>query len=141
MCTALSSLLKKIQDKTSLYKQLIKDASNLEFLLLENINNYDRPIDIEMKIVYFVKHYKHLGYELYNTKYKFQNFKVSISVNEEIDRVYVQLVSRIYKKLIVGIFDNMFDAELFATEFENMDIIIPVYAINKYTREWFIRHA
>lgn len=140
ICTSIARLLRDIHHKITIYKQFIKDASKLEFVYLENINNCDSKIDIQMKEVYYIQQYKQLGYELYNTKNRLPNFKVMINVNEDLNRVYVQLVSRIYKKYTVGVFNNMNEAMEFSTVFEKMDIIIPVYATNDLTREYFSKN-
>lgn len=134
--TSLARMVRDIRSKNVIYKQLIKDVRSLEFLLLEDINIYDTDICIHTKLDYFITFYKQLGYELYNDKYKLQKLKVSLEVNLNDNLVYVKLVNKRYKKIVVGVFDKMYDAELFATVFEIMDIVKPVYSINELTRTY-----
>ncbi len=135
ICTSISRLLRDIHSRNCIYKQLIKDASKLEFIKLENINNCDTLVDIHTKIDFFVQRYKQEGYSLYNTKHRYQQFKVKIEVGSDF-LVYVKLVSKLYKKIVVGVFDKMYEAEEFATVFDTMDIVKPVYSINDLTRNY-----
>jgi hypothetical protein len=136
--TSLSRIVRDIRSKNVIYKQLIKDVRGLEFLLLEDINIYDSEIDVCTKLDYFITLYKQLGYELYNDKYKLQKFKVSLEVDLNDNLVYVKLVNKRYKKIVVGVFDKMYDAEEFATLFETMDIIKPIYSINNLTKSYIL---
>lgn len=135
--SSLARLVRDIGSRHSIYKQLIKDVKKLEFTLLENINIYDSLLDIHCKMDYYITEYKQLGYEIYNSRYKLQKFKVRIDV--ELDRlVYVKLISKSYKQIVVGVFDNMDDAIEFSYIFDVMDIVIPVYSINNYTRSYIL---
>lgn len=136
VCMSLSRVLKDVQDEISIYKQMIKEKKSLEFIVLDNINKYDTDVDIHLKIQYFIKHYKHLGYSLYNDKHRLREYKVKMEVSEDLKAMYVKLVCQ-SSKIIVGVFDKLWDAEEFMTEFEKMDIIVPVYAINKLSKEYF----
>lgn len=136
ICTSISRLLRDIHSKNIVYKQMIKDAPKLQFNKLENINNYDTLVDIHTKLDYFIQGYKQRGYSLYNTKHKYLQLKVSIEVGEDLDVVYVKLISSLHKKIVVGVFEKMYEAEEFATLFETMDVVKPVYAINELTRKY-----
>lgn len=139
ICMSISRVLGDIRGKKSIYKQLIKDASKLQFLYLEDINIDDSITDIQVKMDHHVKDYLSQGYSLYNSKYKLVKFKVSIEVSEDLKLVYVKLCSRNKNTYItVGVFDKMYDAEEFAACFDAMDVIRPVYASNELTRKYFL---
>lgn len=133
ICTSISRLLRDIHSKNCIYKHMIKDASKLQFVKLEDINNYETITDIRIKIDYFTEKYKQEGYSLYN-KLKPQKLKVRLDVVE--DRVHVKLVSAYGFKMVVGVFEKMYEAEEFATVFDGMDIVKPVYAINELTKNY-----
>ena len=132
--TSIARLVRDIHSGNTIYKQLKKDASKLEFYRLEDINIYDTIIDVQLKLDYFIREYKQQGYSLYNDKYKLQQFKIKIEVSDDLKLIYVKLVSKGNKKVICGVFDKIYDAEEFATIFETMDIVRPTYATNELTK-------
>jgi hypothetical protein len=125
---------------------MIKDAPKLEFNRLEDINIHDSLLDIHLKLDYHVKEYKQLGYSLYNTKHRFQKLKVKITVERDYRckkpynndlLVYVKLVSCLRKKIVVGMFNTMLEAQEFVSStFDGMDIVKPVYSVNELTKEY-----
>ena len=138
ICTSLTLLLKNIKLGGVTYKQLKKDLRKLKFCHLEYINKYDSYTDVQMKMQYFVDLYKQSGYELYSSGYKHQSFRVRLNIDHHINNFVVELVTRNSRKsFVVGVFDNVHDAEDFMTIFDGMDRIVPVYAINRLTREYF----
>lgn len=136
ICTSLSRIVKDIKDKNIIYKQMIKDVKKLEFEYLEDINNCDTTLDIHLKLGFYIDKYKHLGYTLYNNRYKHLQLKVSIIPSNDLKFVHVTLVSKTYKRIVVGVFESIYEAQEFATVFDNMDLVKPIYAINDLTRNY-----
>lgn len=137
--TSLARLLEDVKDKKSIYKHLIDDAPKLEFKVLDYINTTDDSLDISLKLDYNIELYKQLGYTLYNDKYKLKKLKVSIEVDESINRIFVRLKSQDrHKSIVVGVFDKMWDAQEFACCFDSMSIVVPVYATNELSVKYFL---
>lgn len=136
VCLSLSRLLLELQDKTHTSRKLIKDRNKLEFLFLEEIHYQDTLIDVSIKYNYWVNEYRNNGYEFYVKSYNFPQFRVRIDVGLDY-KVYVKLLNKGYKELVVGVFDTYPEAEEFAEVFNNMSYVSPVYAINNTSKEYF----
>lgn len=135
ICTSIVRHLKNIQDKTHIYKQIIKDQKSLEFVFLENIYKQNKS-DIDVKLYHWMKHYKELGYNVYNY-INLCRYRTRIDIDDIRLYLYVKLISRRYDEVIVGKFDNIIEAREFAKLYENMEFITPIYAINNLSREYF----
>lgn len=142
ICMSLSRVLADIRSKNTIYKQLIKDVKKLQFLYLEDININEDDLSLHLKLDFYVQKYMDLGYSLYNNKHKLARFKVAIEVTEDLKSVHVVLTSRNRKKrIVVGVFDKMYDAEEFAASFDAMDVIRPIYAVNELSRKYFLNES
>lgn len=114
------------------YRNMQLDCNKLEFEFIETIED-DRS-DISLKYQYWVEYYKELGYTLY-AENQVSKYKVVIKIKKSL--VYVTLKSTYYTNIVVGVFNNMPEAEEFASIINNLKIISPIYAINDLSKKFF----
>lgn len=127
--------------------------------LLAKAANYELPIndlckDIELGIVsikllreckgdtnilrgyaqMFVDKYKQLGYSMYRD-ITFIKYSVKTSITTS-NKVIVELVKTRNSKVLVGVFNNMIEANNFITENYKEPIYFPVYSSNDLTKSF-----
>lgn len=137
LITSLAKNISKIQDKTHSYKHLIKHCRNIKFVFLDTINFNDTNPEIAKKLFYQIELYKQLGYKIIN-KHNIPKYHVKYDIDVDIRFVFVKLVTSNYKdEIIVGKFDSMQEAKEFGQIFKSMSYVIPVYAVNSLSKEFF----
>lgn len=138
---SIARVIRDIRFKTTVYKQFIKDSKKLRFLFIEPLTGDESLLDIHLKIDYHIQDFIRSGYKLYNSKYRISKFKVAIEIQNDMS-VHVILASRNRKKkMVVGVFDKMYDAEEFASIFDAMDVVKPIYASNELTEKYFLNQS
>lgn len=134
---SLSRNISQIASRTHRYKQLVRSRKRLDFVYLENIHYEDSRIDIASKVHYWIEYYKNLEYTVLN-KVKIKQYKVRTDITTD-KIIHVKLISRSYKELVVGVFDNMIEANEFAKLYKQMNFITPIYSTNALTRAYVVR--
>lgn len=139
---SIARVIADIRSKNIVYKQFIRDRKKLKFIFLEELKGDESLLDIHLRIDSHINNFNKQGYKLYNSKYRISRFKVNIEVQEDLHTIHVILASRNrLKKIVVGVFDKMYDAEEFATQFDNMEVVRPVYASNELSKKYFLNQA
>lgn len=118
-------------------------SSELIFETLEIVTSKDllRP-----RCQFYKDHYSNIGYKLLNPS-KVCNLKLRIELLNDFRHVangtpivYVNLVSRGYRKITVGVFETITEAEIFVAEkYSNNNIYDFIYSDNLLTRQYLGR--
>lgn len=132
---ALSRILNNLKYSNNL---MAKHYSKLKFAVIENCRDSNR---LKVRRDFWMEQWRQMGYRFYNDR-KSISYKLRIEAIPALDKgpgsdllAYVKLVSRGRREVIVGVFDNMADAEAFANEkYPRIDDII--YANNNLTLEY-----
>lgn len=93
--------------------------------------------DKEYKLLLCEKYktqYCKFGYEVIN-KRNYIKYSVSIQYSKKLDAAIVVLYNKRRDKKIVGVFKNINAAREFVDQYYKQDVILPVYATNKATKE------
>lgn len=136
---ALPQVIQRLESSNKVFNN---DKPRIQFRLIEPILNKDA---LRMRHAYWVKFYKGLGYLPYKEP-KVCNYKLRIDVvNETLGRgtgkyhFYVKLVSRGYRELVVGVFDNVLEMETFISDhYKEVNNII--YSSNSLTND-YLKHV
>lgn len=118
----------------------LQDYPDLYVVFLEEINS--RNMNPKIRVAYWVDHYKNLGYALYRT-YPGLRYKVRIDISHDFrfpntdPLIYVRLVDRSNKKIVVGIFESMSEANSFVATTYSQSLITTIsYMDNNLTNEY-----
>lgn len=130
LITSLSRNVREMKDKVHVYKPLNSDIRNWKFDIIETLSKNDTFLDISCKMQYHKELYKQLGYEVKTTRIMEVRFRVDIGDDY---KIYCKLITKGYKQHIVGIFNNMEEANDFIQLYKQMKIITPIYANNELT--------
>lgn len=128
---SIGGIITKLAGDYSLPRELILDKDKLTLIVLELC---DDDQSRRLHHAYWCDYYKTMGYELYR-QHPALSYNVRILIRDMF--VYVSLENRNYDSLLVGIFDNMTDANSFIAHCYKEDIKYPVYAINELTKAYF----
>ncbi len=123
---------------TLVYSNMSSDWDKLDFRIIEII---DDPARLKIRYQYWVSDYSNKGWTMYRD-YKAVEYKVSIDIKNDPSLVsgskyllYVKLVSRGYKELIVGVFDDLDKCNEFVSlHYSNIHDII--YCDNELTQKY-----
>jgi len=144
--TKLAKTIDELRNNTHSNKELCNDLDDLEFVLLETYP--DELTCRELMNYWFDYVVNEEGMELYSKRnYLSYRPKVTVSVfsydylnPDRVDRVYVELVNTRGKGFVVGVFDNVPDAEEFKKIYlDSQKFVMPVYATNKLTKAFMRR--
>lgn len=124
------------------YSNMKDDINKLSFSVLEEVVDTDR---LRIRYQFWSDHYSNIGYGLYRN-YKAVGYKARIDVQEEPGKgklanykFIVKLISRGYRELIVGIFDDLSEANKFISlHYSNVNDII--YSDNELTNNYLRRN-
>ena len=131
--TSLSRNIKEMQDKVHVYPPLNK-YKHWELDIIETLNYNHSILDISYFIGVQVELYKHLGYDV-KTHKNVMKLRFRVDIGQDF-RVYCKLITKGYNEYVMGVFNNMIEAEGFIEQYINMSIIIPIYATNELTRNY-----
>lgn len=131
--TALSRIVKE-------YKYRNKNILKLPLVIIETITDKN---NLWVRYNYWDKYYSNAGYIVankckYNIQYKLRK-QIMGDFRRKYDRVplfYVKLISRRYKEVVVGVFDNNDETEAFINKHYSNGIDNIVYSNNSLTREY-----
>lgn len=137
----LNTLSRKLMELKSSNNVIKYDWDKLDFKIIEEIHSSN---NLRIRYEHWVKEYNKNGYQMYR-EYKAVNYKLRIEVLHDVlmegtrkYRFYVKIVSRGSRELIVGIFDNKEDMDVFIElHYKSIDYII--YANNNLTKEYLIK--
>lgn len=135
MLGGISRLLRNIKDNNTGYRELRRDIDSLSIKIIETVNYDYTKRDLRDLFRYWSEYYVLLGYTLYRS-YKALQCIVAIEMLPDL-RVAVTLRNKALKGIIMGIFKTMSEANSFVQMYNSMDIIVPVYALNEDTREYY----
>lgn len=130
---SLSRNIKEMQDKVHVYKPLNKYKS-WELVIIETLNYKSTILDISSSINTTIETYKALGYDI-KTHKNVMKLRFRVDIGQDF-RVYCKLITKGYSEYVVGVFNNMIEAEDLILQYRNMTIIRPLYADNDLTREY-----
>ncbi len=112
-----------------------KDFNLLEFKIIEAIEDSNR---LKVRYEYWVSHYSNEGWEMYRN-FKAVQYKLRIEVkNDELVKgggnvlIYVKLVSRGYREVVVGVFDDLDECNKFVAD-NYSNIIDVIFCSNELT--------
>lgn len=133
-----SNTLRTLYSNITNLKYSNKDFDQLEFRIIEPIEDNNR---LRVRYQFWVSDYSNKGWGMYRD-YKAVEYKVRIDIKNDQRFVYggnyllyVKLVSRGYKELIVGVFDSLEECNKFVSlHYSNIHDII--YADNELTRKY-----
>jgi len=133
-----SNLLRSIYSNINNLKYSNIDFNRLQFRIIEGIEDSDR---LRIRYQYWVSDYSNKGWIMYRD-YKAIQYKVRIDIRNDETKgynakylLYVKLVSRGYKELIVGVFDNLEECNKFIElNYSNINDI--VYSNNELTKKY-----
>jgi hypothetical protein len=128
--------------------QLIERSKNSNRLLYDDRNKLDLIVlatdlvdknSMRLMTSYWSNHYRNIGYSLYR-KYNHIEYKIRTVINKSY-QIEVQLVTRNNATLVVGVFSKAEEANEFTNEclVKQGSCILPVYALNQLTKEYFIK--
>jgi len=115
------------------------DWDKLDFRVIEKI---DDPVKLRVRYQYWVSDYSNKGWVMYRD-YKAIQYKVRIDIRNDETKgynakylLYVKLVSRGYKELIVGVFDNLEECNKFIElNYSNINDIVYSNELTKKYRK------
>lgn len=130
--------VKEIQDRVHIYKPLNSNLEDWEFSIIETIHYEDSLLDIHCKVNFYVNEYRNNGYDVKHHNIMVLQFRVEIGSDY---RIYCKLKARNGNEYIVGVFRNRLECSYLDDIYRNMKTIIPVYACNELSREYFVNLA
>lgn len=133
-----NNTVRTIYSNISNLKYSNKDFNNLEFRVIETIEDSNR---LKVRYQYWVSHYSNEGWSMYRD-YKAIQYKVRIDVIGDETKIrngrhllYVKLLSRGYRELVVGVFDGVAECnEFVALYYKEVNDVI--YSNNELTKEY-----
>lgn len=129
----------EMKDKIHVYKPLNYNIRDWKFSIIETLSRNDSLLDISCKVRVVEHEYRNKGYTVKLHK-NIMQLRFRVDIDNDF-KVYCKLITKSYNEYVVGIFKNMKDAEYFVDMYRNMGTIIPVYANNELTREYFERQS
>lgn len=119
-----------------------RDLKKLKFIIIETLNTRKKS---HIRHQYWINDYSNKGYRLYR-RYKACSFKLRIDLLADFRYqgyakylFYVKLLTKRYKELTVGVFDNIKETESFVSDnYKSIDNII--YSDNALTKEYLNIH-
>ncbi len=128
-------------------KELCEDVDDLELIILET---YEDDFICRMHMNYWYDYVVNKeGLELYGNRHNYLQYKLRKSVSvynydylnkTHVDRVFVEFVNGRNSSFVVGVFDNMSEADAFLETYDNVgDFKYPSYAFNKLTKEFLLK--
>ncbi len=133
--TSLSRIIKEYKYSNN---RILK---NFELIIIEKIED---PNNLWVRYNFWTNEYSNRGYVIhnkcrYNIKYKLRkqilgDFRMKYNTRP---LFYVKVVSRRYKEVTVGVFDNVIDMDAFTNTYYPSDIILNIeYSNNDLTKEY-----
>lgn len=135
LVTSVARNVREMQDKVHIYKPLNRNIRDWRFEIIETLYYEDTILDISCKINSFIEIYKQLGYEV-KTHTNIVQLRFRVDIGEDY-KVYCKLVTKGHNEYVMGVFNNMEEAEEFIIQYRNMKVLLPVYASNELTRDYF----
>lgn len=131
--TYCTKLLASIDRNIANNRFLYDDRNKLQLIILST-DLVDKK-DMMLMTSYWCSYYRNNGYSLYK-EYKHIEYKARAIINKNI-KAEVQLVSRNNSITVVGVFDTMAEADSFIVNclLKQNGCILPVYALNKHTKD------
>lgn len=124
LTTSIGAILTKLDGGYDLPRDLLLDKPALKLKILEfNDDNQSR----RLHHAYWVSYYKEKGYSLYR-QHPASAYKIKVVIEDFI--IYVKLVNGNYDETVVGVFEDMQEANEFISVSYKEGVISPVYAIN-----------
>lgn len=131
MLLAIAQHIKLLNRREHPIKAMLKNKKSLKLIILDTAKLDEHTAKLHLN--YWIDKYKKMGYKSYRNP--LLTYKVTYDVMG--DKLVVQLVTSRSRKIVVGVFRDLFKAyEFIETYYEGKDVIFPVYANNKLTREY-----
>jgi hypothetical protein len=128
---SITTILTQIRKGIAHPTELEEDLSKLRLIVLElHPSNYQT---ILLHHAYWINKYKELGYTLYRKHIALQ-YKLKIYIHHMI--IHVSFENRNHDSILLGIFDNMEEANEFCRVYENETVLYPYYAINDLSKKY-----
>ncbi len=89
---------------------------------------------------YYLDKHLALGYKNIGESHSYINYKVKVQFSDLLSEALVVLINKRKDKEVVGVFKTIIEAEEFVSMYYSGDMILPVYANNRRTREWLYKH-
>lgn len=131
--STVSRNIKEMADNSHSCKQLIKDKSKLQLQVLE----YNCS---KAKLSYWIDNYRNKGYSLYRERNGEVVYRVKVKIIPEYF-VHVTLCNLRGTSTVVGVFDNMQEANSFIQTHYSDKIYNIVYSDNILTKQYLKRMA
>ena len=129
----------EMKDKTHVYKPLNYNIRDWKFDIIETLYYTDTLLDISCKVRVAENEYRNMGYEVKLHK-NIMQLRLRVDIGEDYS-VYCKLITKGYNEYVVGVFHTLQDSEEFINMYRNMSVILPVYANNDLTRQYFKRQS
>jgi hypothetical protein len=121
-----------------LYKDYTTNLETFDIQILETIEEDCKSDYLRVRLAYWCKQYEDNGYTLYNA-YKGLIYRVNTVVGQH-NKIYVEVVGKADKRIVVGVFDKVYWADKFVQEKLSTFPIYPVYATNELTIKFLKRN-
>ncbi len=116
------------------YSELLKDYDKLEFCTIETSPSTSSMAYLRLRLGYFRILWENNGYSFYNSD-KGLRLRVNSYLGSD-SKVYVEVVSQSNKRIIVGVFNRVRDADSFIKRHYGSPISEIVYADNRNTERF-----
>ena len=95
---------------------------------------FDRKLS-QVHLRYYYDSYEEMGFVILNKNPRLLLYSIRVEIIDK-STLGVYLFNRWHSRELVGVFSNMQEAKPFLDLYEQMKYILPMYAINKRTREY-----
>lgn len=134
MLTAISSHITQAQDGVHSNKSMNKYFKNLRLYVIEECDSSNLTVQHS----YWWKQFEQQGYKFYNTRPPLQ-YKVRTVILVDYS-VQVQLINKNREVLVLGVFDNIQEANTFQQLVQSLDPIRPLYYNNLLTKSYHTKY-
>jgi len=131
--SSVSRNIAQIRDKSHPCRPLLRKLPKLQLIVLEHeLSTKNRKI----RVGYWKTHYKNKGYELYNPSIPV-TYKIQTRITSDYF-VHVLLINKRNDKIVVGVFNTLFESESFISEhYPNQSINNVIYSSNDLTKSFY----
>lgn len=129
--------VRDLNDGSHETKDLQKDNKGLKIVIIEECRDREHQL---LFMEYYYNKYRNKGYTHYRKLHGLQ-YTPAVVVERNL-LVHVYLKNKKNVKKLVGVFDNIDDANIFVSyAFKKMSVVFPVYARNELTRKAVIEQS
>jgi hypothetical protein len=137
MADSLTRNMMALKDGSHRYKPMVEDVSKLTLKVLEEFSGSN--VENRLRLNYWIDHFKQQKYRLYN-----KDVSIKLCIRKDLVAkpvgVLVSLINRRYKRIPLGIFKNMTEADRFIETHYSNGIYNIIKASNQMSLDYFRKH-